>query len=31
MKEENGKKYEPFEEVTIFTPSEFAGSIIEKL
>ena len=31
MKEENGQKLEPFEEVTIFTPSEFAGSIIEKL
>ena len=31
MKEENGQKLEPFEEVTIFTPSEFAGSVIEKL
>jgi GTP-binding protein len=31
MKEENWQKLEPFEEVTIFTPSEFAGSIIEKL
>lgn len=31
MKEEDGKKMEPIEEVTIFTPSEFAGSIIEKL
>ena len=31
MKEENGQKLEPIEEVTIFTPSEFAGSIIEKL
>jgi len=31
MKEIDGKKYEPIEEVTIFTPSEFAGSIIEKL
>ena len=31
MKEENGQKLEPIEEVTIFTPSEFAGSIIERL
>jgi len=31
MKEKDGKKLEPIEEVTIFTPSEFAGSIIEKL
>ncbi len=31
MKEEDGRKLEPIEEVTIFTPSEFAGSIIERL
>jgi len=31
MKEENGQKLEPMEEVTIFTPSEFAWAIIEKL
>ena len=31
MKEVDGKKYEPIEIVTIFTPTEFAGSIIEKL
>jgi len=31
MKEIDGKKYEPIEIVTIFTPTEFAGSIIEKL
>jgi len=29
--EENGKKFEPFEEVIIDTPSEFQGAIIEKL
>ena len=29
--EEEGTKLEPFEEVTIDTPSEFQGSIIEKL
>ncbi|MBU6323082.1 MAG: translational GTPase TypA [Patescibacteria group bacterium] len=29
--EENGVKMEPFEEVTIDTPSEFQGAIIEKL
>ena len=31
MKEVDGQKLEPIEEVTIFTPSEFAGSIIERL
>ncbi len=31
IREEEGKKMEPFEEVTIDTPSEFQGSIIEKL
>lgn len=30
-KEENGVKLEPFEEVTIDTPTEFSGAIIEKL
>ncbi len=30
-KEENGKKLEPFEEVTIDVPSEFQGAVIEKL
>jgi GTP-binding protein len=30
-KEEDGKTVEPFEEVTIDTPSEFQGSIIERL
>ena len=30
-KEENGKKLEPFEEVTIDVPETFSGSIIEKL
>lgn len=30
-KEENGEKVEPFEEVVIDTPSEFQGTIIEKL
>ncbi len=29
--EENGKKMEPYEETTIDTPTEFSGSIIEKL
>ena len=29
--EEDGKKMEPFEEITIDTPSEFQGTIIEKL
>ncbi|MFA7170199.1 MAG: translational GTPase TypA [Candidatus Paceibacterota bacterium] len=31
IKEENGKKLEPFEEVTIDVPSESSGTIIEKL
>jgi GTP-binding protein len=31
IKEEAGKKLEPFEEVTIDTPDEFMGTIIEKL
>ncbi|OGG48953.1 GTP-binding protein TypA [Candidatus Kaiserbacteria bacterium RIFCSPLOWO2_12_FULL_52_8] len=31
IREENGVKLEPFEEVVIDTPSEFQGSIIEKL
>ncbi|MSU74185.1 translational GTPase TypA [Candidatus Kaiserbacteria bacterium] len=31
IREENGKKLEPFEEVIIDTPSEFQGAIIEKL
>lgn len=31
IKEENGVKTEPFEEVTIDTPSEFQGVIIERL
>jgi GTP-binding protein len=31
MREENGKKTEPFEEVTIDIPQEFSGAIIEKL
>ena len=31
VKEEGGKKTEPFEEVVIDTPSEFQGTIIEKL
>lgn len=31
MKEIDGKKYEPFEELTITVPEEFSGSIIEKL
>ena len=31
IKEENGQKFEPYEEVTVDTPSEFAGTIIEKL
>lgn len=31
IKEENGEKLEPFEEVTIDTPDEFMGAIIEKL
>jgi GTP-binding protein len=31
IREENGEKLEPFEEVIIDTPSEFQGAIIEKL
>jgi GTP-binding protein len=31
IKEENGKKFEPYEEATIDVPSAFAGSVIEKL
>jgi GTP-binding protein len=31
IKEINGVKHEPFEEVTIDTPQEFVGSIIEKM
>ncbi len=31
LKEENGHKLEPYEEATIDVPSEFAGSVIEKL
>ena len=31
IKEENGKKLEPYEEVTIDVPSEFSGAVIEKL
>ncbi len=31
IKEENGIKTEPFEELTIDTPEEFTGAIIEKL
>lgn len=31
IREEAGQKLEPFEEVTIDTPSEFQGAIIEKL
>jgi GTP-binding protein len=31
LREENGVKLEPFEEVIIDTPSEFQGAIIEKL
>jgi GTP-binding protein len=31
IKEENGVKHEPFEEVTIIVPEENAGTIIEKL
>jgi GTP-binding protein len=31
IREEAGKKMEPFEEVTIDTPSEFQGAIIERL
>ncbi len=31
FKEENGKKLEPFEELTITVPEEYSGAIIEKL
>ena len=31
IKEEDGKKLEPFEEVTIDVPDEFSGSVIEKI
>jgi GTP-binding protein len=31
IKEENGKKFEPYEEVTIDVRNEFSGSVIEKL
>jgi len=31
IKEEDGKKMEPFEEVTIDIPSEFQGAVIERL
>jgi GTP-binding protein len=31
IREEEGKKLEPYEEVTIDTPSEFQGAIIERL
>ena len=31
IKEENGKKLEPFEEVTIDVPNEFQGTVIEKM
>jgi GTP-binding protein len=31
IKEEEGKKLEPYEEVTVDTPSEFQGTIIERL
>ncbi|HIP21736.1 MAG TPA: translational GTPase TypA [Candidatus Pacebacteria bacterium] len=31
FKEVDGKKYEPFEEVSIFVPEVFSGSVIEKL
>ncbi len=31
IKEENGKKLEPYEEVTIDVPSAFTGGVIEKL
>ena len=31
IKEENGKKLEPFEEVTVDIPEEFSGVVIEKL
>lgn len=31
LKEENGKKMEPYEEVTCEIPKEFSGSVIEKM
>ena len=31
IKEEDGKKLEPFEEVTIDVPDEFSGTVIEKI
>jgi GTP-binding protein len=31
IKEENGKKFEPYEEATIDVPSAFSGAVIEKL
>ena len=31
IKEIDGQKYEPFEEVTIFIPEEFSGSVIDKI
>lgn len=31
IKEENGEKYEPFEEVTINIPEKMSGTVIEKL
>jgi GTP-binding protein len=31
IKEINGSKYEPFEEVSVLVPEEFSGAVIEKL
>ncbi len=31
LKEENGKKFEPYEEITIDVPSSFQGTVIENL
>ena len=31
MKEENGKKLEPFEEVVVDVDDEFSGTVVEKL
>jgi GTP-binding protein len=31
IKEENGKKQEPYEELTIDVPTEFSGAVIEKI